>query len=729
MKKLKIRTLILFLLLLFYAVDLAKASDADTIEDLCKNGGIVNLEARTYTFDRSITLKSGDITLQGQNGTIFKYTDECGIPQNVPMLGATGISNITISGIQFEGNQNKQTYALKYQNVNHPEQSGKKAYGNQVGTFIYFINCQNIKVTRCAFNDNLGDGLRGSGLKNVEVSYCTGEKGGHDTLFFLRSSYVSVHNNNIKARVNSACRLLSTSHVRIYSNVFSWEDENDSGPTNQNQNDKGEMKDIEICGNIFKHSCGPGIWLVDKTKGNSEIWIHHNLFLDCGDNRISWVGGILSSGYNNILIENNVFDGCYRGAVVFYAVNQAWATEAKADLKANIFTNSKKGQLDGRGPYGIDNSIQAQEVSSSENCYYNNQGGNTYGCKVSGTDIFVNPKEQTTPSGWTWDGTEWCCQEVKPSEMDVPQGFSPLSEEEIKEADKAAEDFDFIYKLLNLEYTDTAKTEYTPEDIDYKVVDTERGKVAVKFKIIGWNNLFVLNNQTYVSSPKDIIVVSSVIKNPSLQDWFGGISKINKTVTVKIENGTAKATLNISVKWYNYERDSKTGTKQKGEIHISNYTFTDSCPAPTIWEEPKEVRGIIYQYPDHYTLSVPNQGVFQDITYKFGSNSSKHIFLVGVKNETEKGLKCTEYSELEHWEDTGYIIHFGDWVQIDGKYDPNKLQVLAKTPFNEYNVTDFEIIKKELPDKPIKGWFYPKLVFTCCILITIHFFKKRIQNL
>ncbi|MFZ2499556.1 right-handed parallel beta-helix repeat-containing protein [Methanosarcina sp.] len=715
--------------MILYAVDLAKASDADLVEEMCKEGGVVNFEARTYTFDRSITLKSGDIILQGEKETTFKFADECGILQNVPMIAGTGIKNITFSDIWFEGNQERQTYALKYSNPNHPEQSGKKAYGNQIGTFIYLINCQNIKVTGCAFNDNLGDGLRCSGCKNIEVSYNTGEKGGHDTFFFLRSSYVSVHNNNIKTLVNSGCRLLSTSHARIYNNVFSWEGPRDAGPLNQYQNDKGVMEDIEICNNIFNHACCPGIWGVDKTGGNSEMWVHHNLFLDCGDNRISWVGGILSSGYNNLKIENNVFDGCYRASVVFFAVNSAWATAAEADLKANIFTNSRESQFDGQGPYGVENTISKQDVTSSYNCYYNNRAGNTYGCKVSDTDIFINPKEHETPSGWTWNGKEWSCPEVKPSEMDVPTGFSPLSDQEIEDADRAANEFDIIYKLLNLEYTDTAKTEYTSEDFDYKVIETERGKIAVKFKILGWNNLFTLNNQSYISSPDDIIVQSEVIKNPSLQDWFGGISKINKTVSVKIENGTATATMNVSVKWYNYERDSKTGAKQKGKIHISNYTFTDSCPAPLIWQESEEVKGIIYQYPDHFTLSVPNQGRFQYITYKFEENVSKHIFLVGVRNETETGIKYTEYSEIEHWEDTGYLTRFGAWIEMDGKYDPAKIQVITESPFNEFRVTDFDVIKKELPKKPIKWWFYPKLCFMGCLFIAIQFFRNRIKNL
>lgn len=450
------RLFIIILILSQYLTPCLAGNDAQQIEELCKNGGLAELEARTYLISDVIELTHDNIEIRGKEGTVLKFADECGIPQNVPMISGKNLKNITITGVRFEGNQDKQTYALKYSNPNHPEQSGKKAYGNQVGTFIYLINCQNIKVTNCAFNDNLGDGLRLSGCKNIEFAYNTGQKGGHDTFFSLRSSYVSVHNNNIKTLVNSGCRLLSTSHVRIYDNIFSWEGPRDSGPTNQYQNDNGEMEDIEVCNNLFINSCGPGIWGVDKTGGKSEIWIHHNLFLNCGDNRISWVGGILSSGYNNMRIENNVFDGCYRASVVFYAVNAAWATEADAQLTANVFTNSREGQLDGRGPYGVDNTISKQKVKSSQNCYYNNAAGNVYGCKVSDSDIFENPKEHKTPSGWTWDGKEWSCPEVKPSEMDVPGGFEPLSDKEIEEAEQAATEFDNIFDVLSLDIVEQA---------------------------------------------------------------------------------------------------------------------------------------------------------------------------------------------------------------------------------------------------------------------------------
>ena len=451
-----LRRLFIIILVLCLLSSPVFAGDESEIVRLCENGNkIVELEAKTYLISNSFELPS-DIELRGQEGTIFKFADECGIPQNVPMISGKNLKNITITGIQFEGNQDHQTYALKYSNPNHPEQSGKKAYGNQVGTFIYFINCQNIKVTECAFNDNLGDGLRLSGCTNIEFAYNTGQMGGHDAFFALRSSGIRVHHNNIKTLVNSACRLLDVNHARVYNNVISWEGPRDAGPAIQIQHDTGIMEDIEVCGNVIWSSCCPGLWLVGKSSGNEELWLHHNLFMNCGDNRISWVGGIIASGYDNAKIENNVFDSCYRGSVVFFAVNSAWATEADAELTANIFTNARPSQLTGKGGFGVENTISKQDVASSQNCYYNNKGGNVYGCSLSNSDIFVNPKEVGTPSGWTWNGKEWSCPDVVPSEMNVPGDFTPLTDKEIEEADQSATEFDNIFDIFQMDFVEQA---------------------------------------------------------------------------------------------------------------------------------------------------------------------------------------------------------------------------------------------------------------------------------
>ena len=142
------------------------------------------------------------------------------------------------------------------------------------------------------------------------------------------------------------------------------------------------------------------IHLVGKTSGNEELWLHHNLFMNSGKNHgISWVGGIIASGYDSAKIDHNVFDDSYLGAVNFIAVSSSWATKATTTLDSNILTNAIPGTNSGKGGYGVLNEIGAQTVTSSQNCYYNNVAGNTNGCSVSSSDIFNDPKKTATPSG------------------------------------------------------------------------------------------------------------------------------------------------------------------------------------------------------------------------------------------------------------------------------------------------------------------------------------------
>ena len=306
--------------------------------------------------------------------------------------------------------------------------------------------------------------------------------------------------------------------------------------------------------------------------------------------------------------------------------------------------------------------------------------------------------------------------------MGIPIG--DISTDNQPTVEISEEVFSTIFDILNLNYTTTAKTEYTPKDFDYDIKETERGKIAAKFKIVGWNNLSKVNNISYVSSPDDIIIESEVIKNPSLQDWHGGISKINKTISVKIENGTANATMTVSVKWHNYEKDSKTGAKQKGKMHISNYTFNDSCPAPNIWEEPETIRGIVYQYPTYFMLSVPENQNITSVRYENETDYAEHIFLVGYKNTTSDGTKYTEFESLDHWE--GDLTRQGDWICSSGVYSPENFTVTVNTPYKTVNVTDIEVIKKELPDTIIAYWFYPTLLFFGSLYITFKFFWNRL---
>jgi hypothetical protein len=216
---------------------------------------------------------------------------------------------------------------------------------------------------------------------------------------------------------------MDVNHARIYSNTIQYVPEYDgirydAGPSLQIQHDIGMMSDIEVCDNIFYDSRGPGLWLVGKTSGNEELWLHHNVFYRSGSNPcIYWIGGIIASGYTNAKIENNVFDGSHLGAIVYYAVNSEWATSAYNELNANVLMDSVAGTYNNTGGYGVLNQIREQKITSSKNCFYHDQAGDTKGWYTSSSDFSINPRTAATPSGWTWNGTKWTYPGIKPSEM------------------------------------------------------------------------------------------------------------------------------------------------------------------------------------------------------------------------------------------------------------------------------------------------------------------------
>jgi YVTN family beta-propeller protein len=395
------------------------AGDATWInEELKKNtGGKYTIPAGKYTVSGQIKIPENTV-LQGTISESGKLLSTIYIADNYPSIEQEpiikGLSGCKILYVDFNGNSEHQGKV--------PTKNEKK-WGQGHENFIGFNSENDIEVAYCNFYNNLGDGLRGVNSKNIHFHHNTASKGGHDVFFAIRSEGVRVHDNYIQPRINSAIRLMDVNHARIYSNTIQYVPEYDgirydAGPSLQIQHDIGMMSDIEVCDNIFYDSRGPGLWLVGKTSGNEELWLHHNVFYRSGSNPcIYWIGGIIASGYTNAKIENNVFDGSHLGAIVYYAVNSEWATSAYNELNANVLMDSVAGTYNNTGGYGVLNQIREQKITSSKNCFYHDQAGDTKGWYTSSSDFSINPRTAATPSGWTWNGTKWTYPGIKPSEM------------------------------------------------------------------------------------------------------------------------------------------------------------------------------------------------------------------------------------------------------------------------------------------------------------------------
>jgi hypothetical protein len=105
------------------------------------------------------------------------------------------------------------------------------------------------------------------------------------------------------------------------------------------------------------------------------------------------VGGIVTNGWDQTLIENNVIDGCYgsavshnnpttgvdRGSTVGVSVP---GSGYKTILKNNTIKNTKSHSKGGKG-YGVYNKISTNIFDLYNNTFSNNPGGNTYGININ----------------------------------------------------------------------------------------------------------------------------------------------------------------------------------------------------------------------------------------------------------------------------------------------------------------------------------------------------------
>jgi hypothetical protein len=464
--------------------------------------GTFLLPAGTYEIHSQIkmpenTILQGETDSSGQLLSKIVLASDLQPKEQVPAIEPS--NGCQILYIFFDGNSENR----KIVPATGHASNGKKQWGGGFDNFIGGKHLNNVRVAYCNFYNNLGDGFRFWYSSNIEFDHNSASKGGHDVFYGTRSEGLYIHDNYIQPRSNSAIRIMDCSGVLIANNTIRYVREYDgvpydAGPSIQIQNDNGEMDNIEVCFNTIYDSWGPAYWIVGKTQnGKQSANIHNNVMYSSGANHgIYWAAGMIISGYDGLEIKNNVFDSSYRAGIVYYAVNAGWAIKASSDVGANIFTDAKPGASDGQGGYGILNQISKQSVQSSENCYYNNPAGSVKGCTVSPSDLFVNPRESSTPSRYTWDGSHWTCPGMPPSSFHYTPGGVYNGSEEISpdEEDEFEWQNYFLGGVMDFEYPDTAITNQTVDQINYSVPLNDTGQIQGGVKIF-FKDVAVINNQ------------------------------------------------------------------------------------------------------------------------------------------------------------------------------------------------------------------------------------------
>lgn len=680
--------LLLSFLLLFF-VGLVGAGDETWINEELKNSNIevYTLSAGTYTISDKIIIPDGK-TLQGavsESGellTKIMLESDSTLGKQVPLILMKSHSKLLY--IDVDGNSENQNKV-----PTHNNKMGN-GYHNLIGAYYE----DDIEIAYCNLHNNLNDGARLRSCTNVKYHDNTASKSGHDELFVIQCEGVQAYNNTMEPRNNAAFRSMSSTKVAIFNNTIVFNGDH-AGPAIQIQNDAGIMENIEVCGNYIYGSWGPAFWLVDKTKNSdSNILIHHNVIENAGQTpNYYWVGGIISSGVD-FSAYDNVWDGCYLAGVSFWAYSSSWATTAEATLKNNIFIDSIKNGYSNTGGWGLNNEISKQSVISSENCFYNNEGGNTRDCSVSSSDYYTNPKTSQTLCAIKWNGERWVIPGVSPRELGSASGVydnaTEITDEEIEQ-----NEWDYFVSIFN---TETSETGYIDQG-NIKAVNPEwqqSGIAKAYIYLAGYKGKITIDNTSYI--PENASSCAIVLTNTkNLAD-----RPTDQTSTLNLYDGPDNILLAVlEVETFYEVKDYKTITILGQSIDVpywkeksKNATFSQTFDAPAIFPAVKPPKCYVRHYNgSHAIVIIPdNPGIVK--TEIFMNNcSSREYRLIGEIGTAENGFKSTHFTSVSTWKFTGSQMSKGsDGLYITEPFDIDNLTIEITTPYQTMEVTDIEYI-------------------------------------
>lgn len=515
---------ILLLLSFFLLPGIAGASGQDSINDLIKNGGNVNLSG-TYTLTGPIMLSS-DLKLNGQNLTTITIPDDANWSVWVPLMKGVGLHDVTLEGIEF--------------NVNS-DGNDETPHGRGYYNCIHLIDCTNITVRNCIFHDGKGDGLRTKYCKNIQFYNNQAYNLGHDCFYAIDSENIWAWNNTLTTRTNSALRIWNSKNVQFFCNQINAQlDSLGGNPGIQIEDSKGTMDDIRVFANGIYKTWGPGIWLISYDTGSDNyqnITVDHNLILKDGVSyNIGYTAGITIDGVKGTNISNNVFDSCNNAGVL--VLNSG----SNAVIKNNIITNTNEHSAisqTGTG-YGVNNRQEAP-ISILSNCFFNNVDGNVFGAYSIGDDL-QDPTNHNTSSGWVWDNNAWSCDYLREVENYVNENSTFFNEifdnETINEGTDNTTDND-LHEITYVHKNNTCQLKnitgnLTDNNSEYETVCSEFNNTQLVLKVIdnSQSGTDSENNSSGGTSPVESQTQNLSSYLPASNNSSEGTStELNKTIT------------------------------------------------------------------------------------------------------------------------------------------------------------------------------------------------------
>ena len=394
---------------------------------------IVHLKGpNTYVISDTIFI-GNNATLEGDPTAAIKLIDNANWPVFKPLItqmDKTEIHGVNIKGFEINGNHDN----------NLDKKKGLGYYD-----MIHFFNSKDIQVHDMYMHDGHGEGVKVDNSSDIQFYNNHVYKTGHNGFFAENSLNVEAWDNNITVRTDCGFRSRNSNHVKIHDNMIdSFYDWSAGGAGVLVEKTTGVVNDVEIYNNTIQNTYGPGIWLIGAFQSYPKddaknVHIYYNVFRNTGANpSIDWVGGIVTSGFYDTLIENNTFDGVYHGAIIHMYptggthIYPTYNNSGHIDLspkdtgyttivRNNIIANTRQRKKDPDGTgYGVINYLpETHTIVLEHNCLYNNYAGNYLNC-TSTTDIYEDPLllNQSIGAGYNTSSD---------SSNDVPKSFNRTS--------------------------------------------------------------------------------------------------------------------------------------------------------------------------------------------------------------------------------------------------------------------------------------------------------------
>ncbi len=322
---------------------------------------------------------------------------DCVFPNGTPVIGQLGsyIVKVEIYGFEIDGNcQNQSTVLGKAHGKIQSAGSGVERLIQLKGLSGSQTKASEIYIHDMNFHDAFGEAVHIQYAKSVRVKSIGASNHQHDCIYF---GEVSGDDNEISdcmlyGITDSTIRLDNCQNIPVHDNyIYSYSGSNNNTATMyghngmQIANNSGtyftlHTDNISVYNNIFNGKCLSGIWLNDtmKTSGSTaqNVHIYNNSFeIEVGwADWASWASGISIAAWGNgVVIENNVFDGCYANSIQVISAIPSSSTHTVTVKNNNIINTMGKRAGSSGGPsiqgWGIWNAIPTKFVVKAGNNY------------------------------------------------------------------------------------------------------------------------------------------------------------------------------------------------------------------------------------------------------------------------------------------------------------------------------------------------------------------------